>query len=195
MSRERRRFIAAAVCIALAAVCLFAVVPALSGTAEPVVQIRLERFEDHSTEDFTLCTDGSAEQLETSFMPDAAEIWTFDGCCFSASVVNSSVRNRLTRTEGKDESGSPVQAEGILLDILQAAADQTEHAIWQLKVLRDCDSWFAAIQLNVNLHEPCDFYVYHTDTGRLELLYGWESADITAIALPQPPKQNNCAPD
>lgn len=188
MSRGRRRLFDAAVCIALAAACLLVVVPALSGTSEPVVQIRLERFEDHSTEDFTLCTDGSAQKLESPFTPDKAEIWTFDGGCFTASVKNGSVRNRLTRTEGTDEAGSPVPAAGILLDILQAAADQTEHAIWQLKVFRDGDAWFAAIQLNVNLHEPCDFYVYHTDSGRLELLYGWESADVTAIALPQLPK-------
>ena len=105
MSRGRRRLFAAAVCIALAAACLLVVVPALSGTSEPVVQIRLERFEDHSTEDFMLYTDGGAEQLETPFTPDEAEIWTFDGGCFTASVKNGSVRNRLTRTEGTDETG------------------------------------------------------------------------------------------
>ena len=177
-------FLPAVLCLVLAVHYLAGAVQAGSVPAEPVVQIRLEHFEDHSTEDLMLCTDGRTEQLETPFTPDAAEVWTFDGGCFTATVQNGSVRNHLTRTEGTDGAGNTVPAEGILLDILQAAADQAAHAIWQLKVLRDGDTWFAAIQLNVNLHEPCDFYVYHTDSGRLELLCGWESADITGIALP-----------
>ena len=49
----------------------------------------------------------------------------------------------------------------------------------------DGDKYFIAVQTNVNLQSPCDFYVYDQTDGVFEKLGTWDDTEVLGIALPK----------
>ena len=74
-------------------------------------------------------------------------------------------------------------ADSTLTDILTAAADEIKHDIIQFDILKDGESYFTVVKLNVNWQSPCELYQYDQNTRHLNRLYRWDSVDIVGIAL------------
>ena len=68
--------------------------------------------------------------------------------------------------------------------ILQAVAAHIAHDIIETKIFKAGEERFMAVKLNVNWHDPCDFYRYDAESGRLRLLESWEDVDVIGVALP-----------
>lgn len=125
---------------------------------------------------------GKAKKAE-AFTPDNIERLDALHDNFSPSISGSSVVNTLQGTLITDQDGNEVPADSTLTDILTAAADEIKHDIIQFDILKDGESYFTVVKLNVNWQSPCELYQYDQNTRHLNRLYRGDSVDIVGIAL------------
>lgn len=126
---------------------------------------------------------GKAEKTE-AFTPDNIERLDALHDNFSSSIAGNSVVNTLQGALITDQDGNEVPVDSTLTDILTVAADEIKHDIIQFDILKDGESYFTVVKLNVNLQSPCELYQYDQNTRHLNRLYRWDSVDIVGIALP-----------
>lgn len=91
----------------------------------------------------------------------------------------------MTNTKVQDGQGNEIEADDYVKKILQTVAATIEHDIFKARIFEEGQLYFIAVQTNVNWQDPCDFYRYDADAGKLELLYSWDNVDVLDVALPE----------
>ncbi len=154
------------------------------GGAQPAVYVVTAPEGSGSAAEYAYYAIGSGRAKNTErFTPDVVERYDALHDNFSATIERNTVVNHLRGTLVTDADGKAVSAEGVLSDILTAAAETIQHEMICLDILKDGDSYFAVVKLNVNWWSPCELYRYDTTTKKLSRLCSWDSTDIVGIAL------------
>ena len=148
-------------------------VPAADST--PVVKVKAEKEGAEEAQYLVLYNDGGMSETDP-FMNGNAVIHTFDGTCFTAEVSGNKIRNTVNPEELPDDISDAEKK------ILNAIAEESDHAIYQVRIFSLNGAWFAEVLLNVNWQDPMLFYRYDMEHDSLILLYSGEGVRITGIS-------------
>lgn len=155
-------------------------------SAEPVVRVILQ---EHGSDDgeyfYGTVYDNQKVSKTDEFESDDIDVYTALASDFSSDVVDGKVVNSL---EGKiltDEEGAETEADETMSAIMQAAADNIDHAIWSLQIINDGNRYFAFIKLNVNWSDPCYLYEYDAFTGEFNCLCRFDNVDLMGLSVGQ----------
>ena len=150
-----------------------------------VVNVKVKTNETSEIQYALLYDDGCMELLDKAFDVDDVDVFTADINNFSTEIENNKVVNSLVSTVVKDGSGKDVEADAKINEMLNKLAATINHGIIEAKIFMDGDKYFVAVQTNVNLQSPCDFYVYDQTDGVFEKLCTWDDTEVLGIALPK----------
>ena len=119
-----------------------------------------------------------------AFTPDACVFYTADYTDFDTTALRAHRVNTLVSTTLYDSVGNTVEPDETMIDMMHAAADQIDHAIFDFQIIVvDGHRYFAFIKLNVNWWTPCVLYEFDLETGALKELCTWDDMDLTGLAL------------
>lgn len=108
---------------------------------------------------------------------------------FSSEIVGNRIVNKVIKPTVRDNNGTLITPDDRILGIINAAANTIDHAIWDFKIIKDKDKYFAFIWLNVNWSSPCELYEYDIDNKSIHLLCEWDEVDIVGISVPDRTKE------
>ena len=155
---------------------------------EPAVPMIKVQVQSKDTLDIQYCLfyeDGGMEILDEPFKAEVdVEVLTADVNNFSSELKNHKTVNTLASTTLQDSHGKEVEADDIAKGALQAVASTVSHEIMEVKIFEKDQRCFAAVKTNVNWQDPCDFYSYDADDGKLELLCNeWDDVDVLWVVF------------
>ena len=116
------------------------------------------------------------------FVSDDFQLYYADPDCYTSYSSNNKVRNKLNKITFKDLDGNILENNEIFKEIFQSA-EEIEHSIWELQIIKSKNDYYVLVKLNVNWHSPSDFYRYNKDEKKLELLHNFEDVDIVGLTL------------
>ena len=111
-----------------------------------------------------------------------AEIFKLDSRCMASRIVNGEIRNEVVPTV-IDESFGAAQDKETIKKIMYGLASLEKHDIIGIKLFKTDSEWFVEAELNVNLWDPYDLFVYYPDKGTLEPLCNWDNCEIEELYL------------
>ncbi len=151
--------------------------------SEPVVRVSFEDKDTHETQYALIYDDGVMEILEESFEPDQADVFIADVDNFSSATKDGNIFITLENTIVSDDKGNETEADDLVTEVLKNVADTADHDILEAKVFEAGDTCIVAVQTNVNWQDPCEFYMYDSNSGILEFLYSWDNVEVQSIAV------------
>ena len=149
----------------------------------PLVNVKLELKDSSEVQYGIIYEDGSVEVLNEAFAVDDAEVYIADVNNFSAKTENGKVVNTLISTVVMNSEGKEVEADETLSNLLQIVADTVKHDILEAKMFKEGQMYYIAVQTNVNLQSPCDFYQYNPSDGKISYLNSWDDVNVLGVAL------------
>lgn len=150
----------------------------------PVLKV-ITQDESNNTAEYDywiIYSNGEVKETD-EFNADYAEFYTTDYGCFTSKIENGKVVNTLENVTLLNENDEEIEADEIMISILEAAAKQIPHAIMQLTIVKDNNDYFAFVKLNVNLWDPSNLYQYDAENGTLTLLHSWDHVKLIGITL------------
>ena len=151
-------------------------------SSAPIVNVKLELKELAEIHYGIIYEDGSVEVINEAFAVDDTDVYIADVNNFSAKTENGKVVNTLISTVVMDDEGNEVEADETLSNLLQIIADSAKHEILEAKMFKDGQMYYIAVQTNVNLQSPCDFYQYDPSAGKLLYLNSWDNVNVLGVA-------------
>lgn len=112
-----------------------------------------------------------------------AEIFNFDGRCMSSRIVNGEIRNEVVSSAIDESSGMAFKDGEIAKAAMHELAFLEKHDIMGISLFKTDSLWFVEDELNVNLWDPYDLFVYYPDKGTLEPLCNWDNCEIEELYL------------
>ena len=147
------------------------------------MNVKLELKDSSEVQYGIIYEDGSVEVLNEAFAVDDAEVYIADVNNFSAKTENGKVVNTLISTVVMNSEGKEVEADETLSNLLQIVADTVKHDILEAKMFKEGQMYYIAVQTNVNLQSPCDFYQYNPSDGKISYLNSWDDVNVLGVAL------------
>ena len=175
-----KRFFAALLSLALCLALLFFV---RNESDEPIlhVALKLAGEQDAAYVYETVYTSGKSRACD-AFTPDACVFYTADYADFDTTALRTHRVNTLVAATLYDSVGNTVEPDETMIDMMYAAADQIDHAIFDFQIIVvDGHRYFAFVRLNVNWQDPCVLYEY--DGGQLCELAQWDNMRPLSIGL------------
>ena len=154
-----------------------------TASSTPIVNVELELKNSSEIQYGTIYEDGSIEILDKAVAVDDAEVYIADVDNFSSKIENGKVVNTLVSNTVTDSEGNEMKADGALSNLLQVIADTVEHDILEAKIFEGEQTYYIAIQTNVNLQSPCDFYQYEPSDGKISYLNSWDNVNVLGVSL------------
>ena len=169
------------ICIMMAAIlAACGDVPSLEAPVLKVV-IQAEGSDTADYQYMSVYNDGNCAKTETFHLNDSA-FYTATYGDFHSSVVNNKIVNTLESTVLIDSKGKIIEADEIMTEIMQVAADTINHDIWQFQIIVDEKRYYAFILINVNWQSPSILYQYDAATAKLIELCCWDGVDLVGIS-------------
>ena len=112
-----------------------------------------------------------------------AEIFKLDSRCMSSRIVNGEIRNEVVPTVIDESSGMASKEGEIAKAVMHELASLEKHDIMGISLFKTDSLWFVDAELNVNLWDPYDFFVYHPEKNTLEPLCTWDNCEIEELYL------------
>ena len=116
------------------------------------------------------------------FDPEEIEVYELDRHDIQSEIVDGHIANELRYTDLTDQNGNKVEADDTMKRMMQKIADITDHAIFETKLIKHKDDYYAFVMLNVNLWTPCILYRYDPKKNSLKKLHTWDDCEVTGIA-------------
>ena len=117
-----------------------------------------------------------------AFTPDTCVFYTADYADFDTTALRTHRVNTLVAATLYDSVGNTVEPDETMIDMMHAAADQIDHAIFDFQIIVvDGHRYFAFVRLNVNWQGPCVLYEY--DGGLLRELAQWDNMRLLSIGF------------
>ena len=140
-----------------------------------LVQVQTVHESDKTVKNYVLASENRIMDTEP-FAPDNMQIYTVRS--FSIGMDNM-LEGPL---KAYDEAGRnvPITRE---IDTICHAMQDINHHVMKCRILQVGDEWFVSAMLNVNLWTPYQFYYFNQESGRLMLLYVFDSMDVNAVRI------------
>ena len=117
-----------------------------------------------------------------AFTPDTCVFYTADYADFDTTALRAHRVNTLVSTTLYDSVGNTVEPDETMIDMMHAAADQIDHAIFDFQIIVvNGQRYFAFVKLNVNWWDPCTLYEY--ESGALRALCQWDNMRLLSVGL------------
>ncbi|MBQ8082485.1 MAG: hypothetical protein IJ240_11390 [Clostridia bacterium] len=116
------------------------------------------------------------------FDPDPVDLYLIPDGCFTSLIEDGRVFNRPTRVIALDQAEQERETPNFVRTALRLLA-QTEHALMNVRVLRDGEHTFVYAEHNVNLWTPCELYYVSPGEDRLILLGEWDGERVQSIRI------------
>ena len=175
-----KRILAALLSFAL---CLALLLFIRSEPDEPILHVALKSASEQDAAYVyeTVCASGKSCACD-AFTPDACVFYTADYADFDTTALRAHRVNTLVSTTLYDSVGNTVEPDETMIDMMHAAADQIDHAIFDFQIIVvDGHRYFAFVKLNVNWQDPCVLYEY--DGGLLRELAQWDNMRLLSIGF------------
>lgn len=175
-----KRFFAALLSLAL---CLALLLFVRNESDEPILHVALKSAggQDAAYVYETVYASGKSRACD-AFTPDTCVFYTADYADFDTTALRTHRVNTLVAATLYDSVGNTVEPDETMIDMMYAAADQIDHAIFDFQIIVvDGHRYFAFVRLNVNWQDPCVLYEY--DGGQLCELAQWDNMRPLSIGL------------
>lgn len=149
---------------------------------KPVVKVKILDSKD-GKEHYFVVTDNGRLKETASFVPDKAEVLQGVAGDFSSDIVYGRIVVTLKATKMLDAEGKKVKADAKVKAMMRKISKKTEHDIYGFTAIVDAGQYFAFVELNVNLWNPCILYHYNAETDELTELYEWDGVQLCGLAL------------
>ena len=161
---------------------LLSVLEGCTDQGNPIIKTITSTKESSKT-DYSIIYDSGKIAKTDKFDPDDATILSAENGDFISSMDDGKITVSLDKTDLTDVDGNPYEADDILMDLMKCVADNTEHDIFDVKIIIDGDRYYVFEKHNVNFWTPCVLYEYDPADSKLTELYKWDDVELTGIAL------------
>lgn len=152
--------------------------------SQGLVSVILRDYNDGTIHYDTVGPDGLRQPTQP-FESDPLEILTAaDGCFETVGDENTgNFRNALILVSVLDENGQPAEVTESIRRIFELTAQNEQHEILKLRILRQGELYFATVELNVNIWLPHKLYFYDPAADALTELYTYDATQVIGLKV------------